>query len=343
MNPGENQAVDATLAALRPLGLDVARVRGSGRVVLRLGGNERYQLRPVWAGEGYPSDVHRAIGGHHTSSDAEVLVIAARRLSRGGRRVAEEHGAGWVDLDGNARIMAPPGLLVLREAPPAAAAAPPRGWTRSALHIAEYVLARRLVTGEDVVPSVSEFGLDWSPSQIGKVLAFFDEQRWTVKGQASRGPTARRRLADPGGLLSAWAARFAGRIPEAQGYSVATRDVDDLAAGLDTMLAPRTWCVTGWLALDHYAPYATGVPILDVYVDEDAFATTLQSVERGDWRPVQRGARVRLIRAERHVLTLASPGAVPLASPIRVYGDLLAIGGRGEDAAAHLREVAIGF
>jgi hypothetical protein len=343
---GEKQAVDATRAALDPLSLAVEAIRfPDDMLVLRVAmGEARYYLAPVWAGEGYPSDVARAIAGY-TPKDRRNLVpvVVARRLSRGGRQAAEDHGAGWVDLDGNARIVAPPGLLVLREAAPAPAPAPTRRWTESALAVAEFLLSHRVATCSDAVPAVSAFALDWSPSQVSKVLAFFDDEGWTAKGSGDRGPTARRTLVDPAGLLSAWAGRHAERRVESHGYSVAARDLRSYAWRLGNVLEPWTWCVTGWFALDVYAPYASDVPVLDVYVDDDALARAVMTFAADEWRPVERGARIRLLRAERHVLTFATEEEPPLASPVRVYADLLAIGGRGEDAAAYLREARLGF
>ena len=346
VDPGEKRAIDATLAALKPLGLRIHHVPTAEGLALRLdGGDEAYDLLPVWAGEGYPADVSRAIaarGEHGLRPDSVVLVVAARRLSRGGRQIAEEHGAGWVDLDGNARIVAPPGLLVLREVPATAGTPPLRRWTASALTVAEYLLSR-VADGDDAVPGLAEFAIGWSPSQIGKVLTFFDEQGWTAKGSGDRGPTARRRVADPGGLLSAWAREQAGRTTDVHGYSVGSRDLRKYAHGLDALLDRGTWCVTGWLALDVYAPFATGVPMLDVYVDDDALAKTVMTFAGVEWRPVERGARVRLLRAEPHVLAFARREKFAVASPVRVYADLLGIGVRGEDAAAHLRETWLGF
>lgn len=313
-------------------------------------GKHVYLLAPRWAGEGFPEDVRRALDDvrREKAPSRELAVLAAHAMSPGGRRLAEEAGVGWTDELGNARIVTPPALAVVRErADRPRARAAGSGWSTSAGAVAELLLTRRAAHDEEIVPSVAEVApwLDWSAAQVAKVLAYFDRQGWTAKEGSQRGPTARRRLVDPSGLLSAWAAWHRSRPQQSQGYSAQVRDPLDFVRDHVTGLLPDgSWCVTGWLALEIKAPFATAVPAIDVYVEDSVFDHgAREAFGSKELRPVERGARVRFVRAERHVLTLAARSPVPTASPVRVYGDLLMAGSRGEHVAEHLRETRLGF
>ena len=61
-------------------------------------------------------------------------------------------------------------------------------------------------------------------------------------------------------------------------------------------------------------------------------------------REVHEGGRVEFRAAEPALLVLAreAPG-LPIVSSPRLYADLRVLGGRGEEAAQHVREELIGF
>jgi len=61
-------------------------------------------------------------------------------------------------------------------------------------------------------------------------------------------------------------------------------------------------------------------------------------------REVDEGARVEFWPTSATALSLLSSTAgVPVVSAPRLYADLRALGGRGEEAAQHVREELIGF
>jgi hypothetical protein len=108
--------------------------------------------------------------------------------------------------------------------------------------------------------------------------------------------------------------------------------------------------LTGSLAAELLAPFTTSVPTITCYVSPNVIDTSLPTVfEQAGLRPVKAGSRVDFRPAEPHVLAMAEHNAdnanlhLPLASPVRVYTDLLALGARGKDAADHLREVRLGY
>ena len=347
---GEKRAVDAVCDAVRPLGLPVERLLSPhGPVVAIRSQGHTYHLAPRWAGEGFPDDVRRALDRCRSMPPSSAMpVVAAHYLSAGGRTAAEAADAGWADEAGNARIVASPGLAVLRTGGGATKRST-SGWSSSASAVAELILTQR-ARGEapDDIPPIAMIAarLDWSIGQVAKVLAFFDREGWTEKRGGERGPTAVRTLVDPAGLLSGWAASHAAREVDRRGFAPYFREpVAFVTDRLASLLPPRTWCVTGWVALEMLAPFTTSLPSIDVYVDEDAFpAAAGELAEVEGFRPVGEGARLNLLRAPRHVVVLASSAPpFPLASPVRVYGDLLRLGARGEHAADRLREAVLGF
>ncbi len=185
----------------------------------------------------------------------------------------------------------------------------------------------------------------WSQAQISTVLAGFDRAGWTRKLGAQRGPRAWRILAESDGLLSAWSAAVAEEPRKRRLGHRATRDAMIL---LHDALAPALekgtkWGLSGWAGAEVRAPFMTAVPSLQIYVAEDQFAGPLsEAMETAGVREVEDGARVVFWAADERVLALADrDGGLPVVSPPRLYADLTALGGRGHDAAEHIKSELI--
>ena len=187
-----------------------------------------------------------------------------------------------------------------------------------------------------------------SAPQVSKVLGRFDEQGWTAKRGTERGPRASRVVVDPAGLLGSWAAWHVTRLtPPIRAHAVFQDPRHFMSEKLAPALTPGTWCLTGWLAAEFLAPFTTSVPTITCYISPNMIDASLPAVfDQAGLRPVKTGSRVDFRPAEPHVLAMAERNTnlhLPLASPVRVYADLLALGARGEDAASHLREVRLGY
>jgi Transcriptional regulator, AbiEi antitoxin, Type IV TA system len=297
-----------------------------------------------WAGEGWPQDVRRAAANVPEHWPADVVLLA-HQLSPGAIEWLRDRGANWADEGGQARILGPDGLIVIREParlPREDRASRPFAWSPSAITIAEAILA-----SED--QPLRATGLarrsGWSVPQAGNVLKAFDAQGWTIKRGTARGPRAHRRLVDSGAMLAAWSAAVADAPRATRIAHRATRDVmtllrEELAPALD---GTATWAVSGWAGLELAAPFATTTPSLHIYVADDDFAGPLSSaIEAAGLREVDEGGRVTFWSADARVLELATRrGDVPVASSPRLYADLSAFGARGQDAADHVREQLI--
>jgi hypothetical protein len=312
------------------------------RVLIR-SRTRNYFLRALWAGAGWPADVDRAI--RHVGDEwPPDLVVVARHLSTGSRGMLERRGASWADGSGDAHIVARD-LLVMREAKQLPGAE--RGafsWSPSAVSIAEALLNRKSPYGVRATELATLTG--WSTPQISQVLGAFDAEGWTTKWGPQRGPGASREVADGARMLDAWAEEVSAAMPKRRFAERIFKDpmqflVDELAPTLDEH--DIGWAVTGWAAAEQLAPFATAVPALQVYVEERALQGPLTlAMQDIPIREVQSGGRIEFRSADPHLLKLATRrNGIPLATAPRVFADLRALGGRGEDAAEHVREEII--
>ena len=275
----------------------------------------------------------------------ENAVLLARSLSPGAIEWLRERGANWADEAGQARIVGPGGLVVIRELarPPGREGAPRSfSWSKSAIAVAEAILAH-----EDRPLRVAELAeeSDWSDAQAAKVLKAFDGQGWTVKRGASRGPGAQRRLDDADGLLAAWSTAVADS-PRAT--RIAHRAIKDAMAVLRNDLVPaleRTagWAVSGWAGLELAAPFATTTPSLHIYIADTDFAAPLSdAIEGAGLREVDEGGRVTFWAADARIFALSQRvEGIPVVSAPRLFADLSSFGGRGADAADHVKSELI--
>jgi hypothetical protein len=327
-------------------GVPVEQTRRTGQpdLVIQTPDGRSVVIKTKWAGEGWPQDVRRAAADVPDPWPSNVVLLA-RQLSPGAIEWLAERGANWADEAGQARIVGPAGLMVIREPSRSRGREQVRrgfNWSPSAIAIAEVLLS------SDDQPlratQVAERS-GWSVPQAANVLKAFDDQGWTVKRGAARGPSAYRQLVDPDALLTAWSNSAAARPRATRIAHRATRDVMgllrvDVAPALDRTAA---WAVSGWAALELAAPFATATPNLHIYVAEGDFAGTLsRAIEEAGLREVEEGGRVTFWAADPRVLALARRDTgVPVASPPRIYADLISFGARGLDAADHVKQQLI--
>ena len=91
-------------------------------------------------------------------------------------------------------------------------------------------------------------------------------------------------------------------------------------------------------------PFLTQTPAIQIYVTAERFDETADSLfTTGKIREVDTGANFELWRLDGPLVTRAIEKGVPVMNAVRLYADLMALGGRGEDAARHLRETVIGY
>ena len=312
--------------------------------VIRTRDGRGIAIEAKWAGEGWPQDVRR-VAATVGEQWPENAVLLARSLSPGAIEWLRERGANWADEAGQARIIGPGGLVVIRElAHPPDKGSVPRSfsWSKSAIAVAEAILAH-----EDRPLRVAELAeeSDWSTAQAAKVLRAFDGQGWTAKHGASCGPSAHRTLVDADGLLAAWSAAVAD-FPRAT--RIAHRATKDVMTLLRNSLVPALgrmagWAVSGWAGLELAAPFATITPSLHIYIADTDFAAPLSdAIEEAGLREVDEGGRVTFWATDARIFNCSRRVEdVPVASAPRLFADLSSFGGRGGDAADHVKSELI--
>ena len=315
------------------------------RIQLDVAGR-RYEVKAVWVGNGWPSEVRKALDALRGSAPSE-FVFTAKRFSPGALITLEEHAANWADESGQARIVIAPGLLIVRDhARPEEEQAPQVvRWPPSGIEIAEFVLHNRMT--ELQTGSLAD-QTKWSAAQVSKVLKMFDSLGWTEKRGGKSGRAARREVVSPGSLLDAWASHASKQRHRKRLGHVTSRDLLRFA---HTELRDRlgreeyNWAVTTWGGLEITTPFATLVPALHIYTAGELFDTRLEEVMReAGIREVDEGARVEFWAADFRILVQrGEPSSIPVISRPRLYADLLALGGRGAEGAEHYRETALGI
>jgi hypothetical protein len=177
------------------------------------------------------------------------------------------------------------------------------------------------------------------------VLTSFDTKGWTVKRGPRRGPTAHREFIDANGMLTSWSAALIQQGRDVRMAHRSTCDVMELLGGKLGRALKRNvkWATSGWAALELVAPFATTTPSLQIYVTDECFAGPLSTaITESGLREVDEGGRVTVWRADPRILELTHEYlGLPVVDAPRLYADLSSLGGRGQDAADHLRSELI--
>jgi hypothetical protein len=314
------------------------------RIEIRLPGGKPYRLDLAWLPEGWPSDVKTALG-QFTGSSRHPLVVVAPSLSPGAIEVLRERRVNWVDELGNVRLVVPPGLALLKSAPPARRRTLHSfAWSPAKVRIAEILLTEPVMKHE--LKSISS-RTGVSIPQVSNVLGAFDRQGWTERHGPRRGRGVWRAVVKPGSMLESWTDHLRTAPPPRRSGHRVLRDVLQFLRSELAPLLPGTleWAVTGWAGAALLAPSVTLTPVLHLYIAADDFDRVAAGVfKAAKIRPVESGSNVELRRADRPLLRFpAGETGLPVVSPARLYADLMALGGRGEDAARNVRETVLGY
>lgn len=342
METANNRLLKLIASALEGVSIEDAGIdptTGATRLEIH-GSAGNWQLLALWIGEGWPADVRNAFERLPSGPLPPELVLTARQFSPGALELLEGRRANWADESGNGRIDGP-GLFVIRRT--GAAVQVPRStfsWSPSAIATAEALLARDWSAGVGTTELATL--AHHSPAQVSQVLQAFDEKGWTVKYGPKRGPNARRELIDPAGLLSSWSAFASAQERDVRlAHRTLRSPLDFLEGELSQVLNQEVhWALSGWAAAHELAPISGTMPSLQIYIHEDDFEKPLDHVVKSaGLSNVAEGGRIAFYPADDSILALAQQGSLgPIVSDPRIYADLLAFGGRGIDAAAHLKE-----
>jgi hypothetical protein len=309
-------------------------------------GHSAHELELRWVGRGWPADLEKALS---TNPDPwpRQLVLVGQQFSPGAIEQLAQRRANWLDETGAARIETATGLLVVRQPDEAAAEREmPRGfrWASSSLEIAELLLTRPPREPFNARELAERSG--WSHPQTTKVLRQFSDRGWVKKTGRSRGVGSGWQLTAAAGLLEAWTAYLADHRPETIGAHRVLRDPMRFArTELAQVLTPQMqWAFSGWAGLELAAPFVTTVPVIHVAVDTNALldGRLREAMRTFGLREVKEGARIEFLAISAFSLSLSREfRGLAVVSPPRLYADLRALGGRGEEAADHVRQELI--
>jgi hypothetical protein len=316
-------------------------------VLLELPHGVSIPIQLKWAGAGFPRDVERALMGLRRSGDAPAVVVA-RELSPGARALLDREEINWLTEGGAARLNLG-SIIIDREAEASQSSQKPRReelrWTPAIAAIAEALLDAYVRSKFDRVPSTTALA-SRSGRSLGSVsagLQEFDREGWTQPPPVSRGPSARRRILQPGLMLDSWSqwVDLRGRPIR---YHSAQRDSIQSARLLQKTFGSAA-AFGGRFAADFVAPFSSNVRAVRCYLSDELDPVDReQALASIGFTRSDESNRVEVLDAPRNVLSgVQERDGYWLVSPIRIYKDLLRDGVRGEDAAQHLRDVAIGF
>ena len=319
--------------------------RRSARATLVVG-NAAHELELRWVGRGWPADLEQALDSLPDPWPRQ-LVLVGQQFSPGALNELAQRRANWLDETGAARIETDSGLLVFREPDETTAErGMPRGfrWASSSLEIAEWLLTEPPREAFNAREFAHRSG--WSYAQTTKVLRQLNARGWVKKTGGSRGVGSGWQLGDPLGLLEAWATYLVSHRAETVGAHRVLRDPMQFArTELAQTLSPAMeWAFSGWAGLELAAPFVTTVPVIHVAVDADALVDgrLREAMRTAGLREVKEGARIEFLALSKFSLSLSHEiRGLPVVSPPRLYADLRTLGGRGDEAAEHVRQELI--
>jgi hypothetical protein len=292
------------------------------------------RFRAAWVRRGWPADVRARL--EHTPG---LTLVVAPQLSSGARRLLDERAINWVDETGAASLRGE-GLLVRIDRAPAPKDPEPHAatWSRASVVAAEAVLAA----------GPAEISTSWLAEHAGcsiarasRILAGWDHEGWTAKQGPQRGPGAHRVLLQPTALLTSWSAHLNTTAVERWFAHATGRDAEALTARVEQALAGQSFAWTGWAAAQQLAPFVTQLRVLHARIDERYARRDLEPhLRQAGITLTEDAGRIELWRTPAEALRLSTNSPIgPLVSWPRLYADLERLGGRGHDAAEHLREV----
>jgi AraC-like DNA-binding protein len=280
---------------------------------------------------------------HHASMNAsKPLLLVAGTTTAEAREILRNHGVNVVDGIGNAHI-ALPGLFFHVEAPrPNDRDRTTPGRTRLAGKTG--AVAQAILLHPDHALRVADVAKDAhvSPSLAHRVLTRLERER--LLEAEGRGPKRVRRVINPSELLDLYAEENADRPNRILGHLLA-QTPEQLSARLATNLtkAGIDYAITGAAAASVVAPFVTAIPIVELWVRDDAAPKDVHAASGA--HPVTEGANVVFLqeRADTPLLFRENVNDRWLANRFQIYVDLRRDPRRGKEQADHLRREVIKF
>ena len=306
-----------------------------GALAVRVVGLPRQPgFRAAWIRRGWPAEVRTRL-----DASPAVTLIVAPELSSGARQLLDERAINWVDETGAANLRGE-GLLVHLDRAPAPKDPAPSGasWSEIAALAAEATLA---APPAQITTAWIAAHAGCSIARASRILTGWDQEGWTAKQGPARGRGAHRVLEHPEAMLESWTGHLNASPIEQWFAHTTSHNLDDVQARLTHVLDDVAFGWSGWAAAQQLAPFVTQLPVLHLRIDERYAHRDLEPRLRDAGLTITNDAgRIELWRTKGNAFSLTTPSpSGPLVSWPRVYADLKRLGGRGDDAAQHLRDV----
>ena len=283
---------------------------------------------------GQPRHVREAI--HQLSyvsqyfPERPIQIVMAPYLSEEARALCQEAGVAYADLEGNCRIVLD-GLFIERSV--ATKPAAERRELKSLFAPKSARVLRQMLRDPyrtwRVVDLSEEVGV--SLGLVSNVRQALLQREWAEADSEGL------RLTQPDALLDEW--RDAYQPPAGEWFSFHTplhgRAFDDAVRA--AIRRPGRVALASFSAAQWLAPYVRGANQY-VYVDDVGLAAVREQLEP---RPVVLGGNLQVtLLADNGAFrdTIEPATGVVTTSPVQTYLDLWALGERGQEAAAHLRQ-----
>lgn len=269
------------------------------------------------------------------------LLLVAGETTADAREILEREGIGFIDGIGNAHVQLP-GLLVHREGGrrPKRAPAPHTPRLSGKAGVAVQTLLHDPERDWKLHELADEAGI--SAGLAHRVLTRLESEGLVVA--EGRGPNRLRRIRNAGGLLDLWNEEQTDRPKRTLAYLLARSPqqlLDELGTSLDEAGVP--YALTGMAGAALVAPFATALPVADVWVSSTS--SPLQLCEQTHAEPVHEGANVIFLQAKDDTpLSFREKNSgLWVTNRFRLYVDLKRDPRRGHEQAEHLRQAVIGF
>jgi len=300
--------------------------------VIVIGG---YTFVIEWKGSGALPQVSRAVeqARHYASllGGHAIPLVAVPFMGSAGRALCDEANVGWLDLSGNARLIAP-GLRVKVEGQPNRFKGPGRPadvFAPKSSRIARWLLMHpnRAWTQRELA-TATKMGEGFT----SRIVAKLEEDDLLV-----RDPEGRLRARDPDLLLDAWAESYSFSKHNVLRGHISTRSGEAQVRKIADILtrSHRPYAATGLAAawfLDHFA----GFRIATIFLAEAPEPPLLEEL---GFREAELGANTWLVVPNDEGVFQGADGheGVRCVHPVQAYVDLLGHPERAKDAARQLR------
>ena len=315
--------------------------RADATVDMRLG-EKSVRLVVECKRELFPRDVRHVvwqlrefIRSYDNGTSPWVPVIAANAISSGARQILQDEDVGYYDAGGSLYLPSA-GAFVFIDKPATKQAqrkdvAIFRGRRAQVLHA--------LWERRDQWFGVHELAelAKVAPATASETLLELERRDWVIA--RGSGPSKQRRLADPRGLLGAWADhQRAGKL-QLRRYFLPEKPIPRLMARIDDACESKgvLYAVTGEAAGQAYAPHLSSISQVRCRMMPGPAAD--EALRLAGAKAVDEGWNLGVIEAggEGELAFRQRGEAAWLSSPLQTWLDLLQGAGRSREMADHLR------